>query len=305
MDDLTLSRCGLRDIPQWYREKFGVPSIHARGNNNTRAQIASGQPWRQNMRTNQNQSTPTKSISHQPRMEIAAANTEVPQEQSVGLTESNKQNLPGPQPKGTKKIDLMSFDPMPDYPALNAGRDYSSDDTASPERTKNADLMFKFGPMLRGSEERPESPVKNMSTKSRMKKPSRSRRLYEPRTENIGQHKSGVPADNSLTPLKTNFDNNNRTSESTSTSTTTPERMRTPPLTASPSDSSPSISYESPSKLTQRALLTSFSPESMIYSTAFAKSVISGETIDTLDYLERALIRFKTAGLDDDNVKSE
>lgn len=322
MDALTLSRCGLRDIPQWYREKFGVSSIHTRENNNTRAQINSGQPWRPNMRNNNNntQSTPTKSISYPPRMEIAAANTDVPQERSVGLTESNNKNIPGPQPKGSKKIDLMSFDPIPDYAALNAGRDSSSDDTMSPtdkfsspargadfERTQNAaDWMYKFGPMLHGSEERPESPVKNMSNKNRTKKPSRSRRLYEPHTtESTGQHKGGVPADNSLTPLKTNFGNANRSSEPASTSTTSPERMKTPELIPSTRDSSPYHSDESPSKLAIRVPLLSFSEQSMKSPCAFAKAVINGEKIDTLDYLERALISFRAVGLNDDKVNSE
>lgn len=44
-DPVLLARLGLRDIPKWYREAYGVPSIHDEAYGNYRAQLAAtGQP---------------------------------------------------------------------------------------------------------------------------------------------------------------------------------------------------------------------------------------------------------------------
>ncbi|KAL1966754.1 hypothetical protein VTN77DRAFT_3951 [Rasamsonia byssochlamydoides] len=241
MDSPTLAKCGLRDIPQWYREKYGVPSLHSRGNGQSRPQLGSGQPWRQNTRS-QTQSTPTKSIPYLNRMGITAANTEISQDQSMSFNgESINRNFLGQQPNATaKKLDLLSFDPLPDYPTLNPVRDDSSDDTVSPtadkqsspvrgadfDRTQNPDWMFKFGPLLHGSEAYPDSPVKNVQNKGRPKRAQRSRRLYDPRPDSSRPTKGCIPADDSLTPLKTKFDNGtNRFSETSSNATRTPSDL--------------------------------------------------------------------------------
>jgi hypothetical protein len=310
LDSAGLAKCGLRDIPQWYREKFGVPGLHSRGNGNgnghARPQIGSAQNWRQNTR-NSNQSTPTKSLPCPVRMGITANNA-VPQgpNHAMGFDgESNNKNFLVQQAHKTKKLDLLSFDPLPEYPTLNPVRDDSSDETVSPVadklaavggadfgRTQNADWMHRFGPMLHVPAADPESPVKN---KGRAKKTQKSRRLYEPRPVKGG----GIPIEDVLTSLKTQLGTVAIGSNETSPATKSPsDGMATPALTMSPcKNSSPARS----SPASGPSPHVAFSQKSLIFPSENTKAMINEGESDTLSYLAKELVQLKLADKDECN----
>lgn len=226
-----LEKLGLRDIPRWYREKYGIPSILNNGNSNLRPQIAPGPQWKdytQNHVLNPALPSSARPIQYPTRLGITAA---VDGSSGVGehqkqksLSQSSFQQPPGvargqthstrdvsqatetaqTQKHGTKnitgqgkKIDLLSFDPLPGYPTLDPIRRSSSDITLSasgdkdtseePDLAQHQKFMRSMQSLMTGSSANngnvyPAASLSSTQAQARNKKTQKSRRLYQPRT---------------------------------------------------------------------------------------------------------------------------
>lgn len=230
-DPAMLEKLGLRDIPRWYREKYGIPSILNNGNSNLRPQIAPGPQWKdytQNHVLNPALPSSARPIQYPTRLGITAA---VDGSSGVGehqkqksLSQSSFQQPPGvargqthstrdvsqatetaqTQKHGTKnitgqgkKIDLLSFDPLPGYPTLDPIRRSSSDITLSasgdkdtseePDLAQHQKFMRSMQSLMTGSSANngnvyPAASLSSTQAQARNKKTQKSRRLYQPRT---------------------------------------------------------------------------------------------------------------------------
>lgn len=139
-DPAMLEKLGLRDIPRWYREKFGVPSLLPNGRHNHH-----NQQWKDE--TAAADRTAVKAIQYHPHLGQDTSETEkapkkptpyfnAPHGAIPDQPRAFMNGLKGPigQKNGTaaatgikqishahgKKGDLLSFDPVSDYPSLDS-----------------------------------------------------------------------------------------------------------------------------------------------------------------------------------------
>ncbi|KAJ9351761.1 hypothetical protein DTO027B9_6137 [Paecilomyces variotii] len=210
----TLEKLGLRDIPRWYREKHGIPSLLPNGHHG-RHQVTSAQDRGLN--------STTRTLPYHLRLGITAGDDipgpdnqsrhktvnqpSIPQAPAAMRAQNHTgretpymgdgihsqkhapKNIPGMHDPSTKKIDLLSFDPLPGYPTLDPIRRNSSDGEKS--SSEDAELVHHHefvrsmqslmsGP---GGSHAPTAIHANFGspTQMRSKKPVKSRRLYQPR----------------------------------------------------------------------------------------------------------------------------
>ena len=232
-DPVMLDKLGLRDIPRWYREKYGVPSLVPGGAHPGRANASNNQNWRDDsdygaaksiqypsrLRYNgtpgTSSSSDTEKASKQkttnylpgaqqnnvpilpgnPRSGYSAMNSpRAPGSQKHGpKTTPNQQNAGNP---GTgKKIDLLSFDPLPDYPTFDAmhgnmgempyptsnpGSNHSNNNNKVPDEG----MVRSLQSLMPGSSDYLPSPMDaNPPHHPRSKKSHKPRRLYQPRSQ--------------------------------------------------------------------------------------------------------------------------
>ncbi|RAL01171.1 uncharacterized protein BO80DRAFT_464827 [Aspergillus ibericus CBS 121593] len=134
LDLPTLEKLGLRDIPRWYREKFNTPSLlpNAHGHSRPHPALAALPPAEGN-------AVPAIEYSSQPEMNgvLDAASLEMEVKRNPGGKSAIQQSLlalPGPsepaydsskasgsqkhgarQASELRRLDLLSFDPLPEF----------------------------------------------------------------------------------------------------------------------------------------------------------------------------------------------
>ena len=300
-DPVMLEKLGLRDIPRWYREKYGIPSILNNGNNNPRPQIAPGQQWRdyaQHHVLNPTLPSPVRPIQYPTRLGITAAvdgsSGHDEHSKQKSLNQSSFQQHPGvvqgqtpstrdttdstetdhTQKHGTKnipgqgkKIDLLSFDPLPGYPSLDPVRSSPSKLTLSASGNKDAseeldlaqhqEFMRNMQSLMSesGASNGNIHPVPLSSPQARTKKPQKSRRLYQPRTPSEVPAKNQATVEtpskykrNNSTKVMSSFSPNTKSSPQSASSTAVPGNnvsSASSSRVASPSNGSPSSSSDS------------------------------------------------------------
>ncbi|GMG08765.1 unnamed protein product [Aspergillus oryzae var. brunneus] len=145
----TLEKLGLRDIPRWYREKYGIPSLLPNGHGHPRSHASHGQHWKDDTV----ERGAMKSIQYPSRLEINGAidSSDIEkaskqkgthylssQQHATGATGPSRhayQAVSSPKistnPKHTHKhisgavnsvprrMDLLSFDSLLEYPTLD------------------------------------------------------------------------------------------------------------------------------------------------------------------------------------------
>ncbi|KAL4896818.1 hypothetical protein BDV59DRAFT_199163 [Aspergillus ambiguus] len=218
-DPGTLEKLGLRDIPRWYREKYGIPSLLPNGHAHPRSHIAHSQSWKDEGSDH----GPIKAIQYPSRLEnigtVDVSESEKPSKHKSSnyLTSQNSPMAPGhsrgvyisstgsPRTSGNqrhgprhanKKIDLLSFDPLPEYSSLDAlarsvnNLNYPDTRENAPienvDRTQREDMIRNLQSLM------PPTMMPNSDyvpafethpTQSRSKKTPKSRRLYQPRSD--------------------------------------------------------------------------------------------------------------------------
>lgn len=237
-----LEKLGLRDIPRWYREKYGVPSILP-GGHNARANASNNQNWRDDAA----EYGTAKSIQYPARLRYngtttpSSSDTEQASKQKTSnympaVQQNNGTHMmpgnarasypmnppraPGSQrhgsravnnqqsigaPGAAKRIDLLSFDPLPDYPTLDAmhgkmnGMTYpagsgnnstNSNNTKTPDEAHREGMVRNLQSLMPGSPDYLPNPLGANPSQQRSKKTQKGRRLYQPRSQIV------VPADN-------------------------------------------------------------------------------------------------------------
>lgn len=238
-DPAMLEKLGLRDIPRWYREKYGLPSLLPAGHQSSRAHSAHGQHWKDSDVPSRGAfkaiQYPSRSGVHEPVSSASAAARgtdlalkqepvgEYPQAEhqpAINTTQaqtrpsygtanfpkvypSHKQatkQVPSQQNGPTKKIDLLSFDPLHDYPNLDPIGGESTYSTAPATAAEEADRAHREGLVrslqslvpspVSGTPDLLPSPLDSTSCQIRNKRQQqpqqpRSRRLYQPRSPAI------------------------------------------------------------------------------------------------------------------------
>ncbi|PKY07425.1 hypothetical protein P168DRAFT_279397 [Aspergillus campestris IBT 28561] len=229
-DPLTLEKLGLRDIPRWYREKYGMPSILPNGQPNTRAHWKDTPPDHNALRSiqypsrlelspvvdsneankNAKQTTSTYTRAQQqsvvlpgPSQPVYSNSPQVP-----GAAKPGK-HTPGPQSAGNKKFDLLSFDPLAEYPPLDPMSGNVSG-FAYPPSTENIDyeglkdtqrdgLIRNFKTLMPPSMAQnagyPPSYLEAAPGQPRSKRGPKSRRLYQTRSQNTMSEPSSGKAE--------------------------------------------------------------------------------------------------------------
>lgn len=226
----TLEKLGLRDIPRWYREKHGIPSLlpnahHGRHQVNSvqdRGLNSTARPLPYHLRlgitaTDEGPGTDNHSrhklVNHPSIPQAPAAmrvqnhiSRETPfMGDTVHYQKQGPKNI-GTHDPPTKKIDLLSFDPLPGYPSLDPIRRNSSDLALSVcgEKSSSEDAeLAQHHDFVRSMQSLMSGPggggVMNAihgdlgsPTHLRPKKPVKSRRLYQPRVP------AEVPAKNQV-----------------------------------------------------------------------------------------------------------
>lgn len=238
-----LEKLGLRDIPRWYREKHGVPSILPGGANNTRANTNNSQNWRDDaadsgmvksiqyparLRYNgtttpssdtekaskqkptsyvpalqQNNGNGTTMFPENPRASYPAMNPpRAPSSQRHGSRNVAGQSMGAP---GARKIDLLSFDPLPDYPSLDAlhggmggmtypasspGNNANNTHAKTPDEAHREGMVRNLQSLMPNTPDYLSTPLNPNQTQQRSKKTQKGRRLYQPRSQIV------VPGDN-------------------------------------------------------------------------------------------------------------
>ncbi|THC90443.1 hypothetical protein EYZ11_010102 [Aspergillus tanneri] len=229
-DLATLEKLGLRDIPRWFREKYGIPSLLPSGHGHPRAHGSHGQHWKDDTVDRGG----VKSIQYPPQLElngvVDASDAEKNAKQkspSYAPSQQHSMGLPGPSrsafPGGSspkvsinqrhghgpkhgpnqhssiaKRIDLLSFDPLPEYPSLNAvgggsigGLNYPTSredvtvdnaDRAQHEFVRNIQSLMPTSAAAH-TEYLPGPFEPASAGQNRPKKMQKSRRLYQPRSQ--------------------------------------------------------------------------------------------------------------------------
>lgn len=242
-DPSMLEKLGLRDIPRWYREKHGVPSILP-GGANARASTNNSQNWRDDaadsgtvksiqyparLRYNgtttpsssdtekaskqkptsyvpvlqQNNGNGTTMFPGNPRASYPAMNPpRSPSSQRHGSRNVASQSMGAP---GARKIDLLSFDPLPDYPSLDAlhggmggvtyptsssGNNANNTNTKTPDEAHREGMVRNLQSLMTNTPDYLPTPLGPNPTQQRSKKTQKGRRLYQPRSQIV------VPGDN-------------------------------------------------------------------------------------------------------------
>ncbi|KAL2001726.1 hypothetical protein VTN02DRAFT_1338 [Thermoascus thermophilus] len=306
-DPAMLEKLGLRDIPRWYRDKYGIPSILNNGSNNLRPQIAPGPHWRdyaQNHALNPALPSSARPIQYPTRLGITAAvdgsSGAGEHQKQKSLTQSSFQQPPGvargqthstrdvsqatetaqTQRHGTKnipgqgrRIDLLSFDPLPGYPTLDPIRRSLSDVTLSasgdkdapeePDVAQHQEFMRSMQSLMTGSganngNGHPAASLSSTQAQGRNKKTQKSRRLYQPRTpselpaKDTVETPSKLRRNNSTNAMSSLFPTSKDSPESASStavqgnnvSSTSSSRVPSP-SNGSPSSSSDSVTLAS------------------------------------------------------------
>lgn len=248
-DPAMLEKLGLRDIPRWYREKFGIPSLIPGGHHNSRAHASRNQHWQDSdgheragafkaiqypTRSGDHTGGPDKSLKQQksapnfhpvlqqptaiaahgqPRSPYATgmySKGNASHKQTTRQHISAQQNVPP-----SKKIDLLSFDPLPDYPGFDSmggnlsESPYSMTAAEDADRAQREDLVRSLQSLVPapasapGNAELLPSPMDTTTSQSRNRK-QRSRRLYQPRSQIAIPDTDPNAVDMPLGPFKNN-----------------------------------------------------------------------------------------------------
>lgn len=208
-DPAMLEKLGLRDIPRWYREKYGIPSLIPNGHVHPRHQIGHALPLTDNggfgavhnpSRLGANiisdisdferdsQQKTHYAIQHSP---AALPGSSRPVYAAAGPSRAQMPQRHGA--KNSSKMDLLSFDPLPEYPS------YTSVESAPGKMRAlaNANGTAAFASVnseredfVRSIQSLMPTPISGSSEyllaggspyKPRSKKAQKSRRLYQPR----------------------------------------------------------------------------------------------------------------------------
>ncbi|GES60993.1 hypothetical protein ATEIFO6365_0006045400 [Aspergillus terreus] len=217
-DPGTLEKLGLRDIPRWYREKYGIPSLLPNGHAHPRSHITHAQNWKDDgadrgaMKSIQYPSRlehngtmdvfdAEKGSKHKAGNHLTSHHSPMASGHSRGMyISTGSPRGPGNQRHGSKnenkKIDLLSFDPLPEYPSLDAmGRNAGSLNyadaregmsTENVDRTQREDMIRNIRsimpPTMVASSDYASASIEAPPAQGRSKKASKSRRLYQPRS---------------------------------------------------------------------------------------------------------------------------
>ncbi|KAE8379678.1 hypothetical protein BDV26DRAFT_291133 [Aspergillus bertholletiae] len=220
----TLEKLGLRDIPRWYREKYGIPSLLPNGHGHPRSHASHGQHWKDDAA----ERGAMKSIQYPSRLEINGAidSSDIekaskqkathylsPQQHDVGAVGPSREtypatnspkisanpkhthkHIPGPVNSVPRRIDLLSFDPLQEYPTLDhiggmSGLPYPSPTglavIENVDRVKHEEFVRNLHSLMPApistSADYSSTPLEGVPTQPRSKKSQRSRRLYQPR----------------------------------------------------------------------------------------------------------------------------
>ncbi|KAE8394217.1 hypothetical protein BDV23DRAFT_18142 [Aspergillus alliaceus] len=227
----TLEKLGLRDIPRWYREKYGIPSLLPNGHGHPRSHTGHGQHWKDDAVD----CGTMKSIQYPSRLEIngaidpsdvekaskqKAARYFSSQQHTVGVTGSSRHVYPAASspktsttpkhgPKNapsqinpiTKRIDLLSFDPLAEYPSLDhmggsmSGLPYpcptENAATENIDRIQRDEFVRNIQSLMPASlatnTDYLSASFENASPQPRSRKTQKSRRLYKARSQMIMQ----------------------------------------------------------------------------------------------------------------------
>ncbi|KAE8349868.1 hypothetical protein BDV28DRAFT_151486 [Aspergillus coremiiformis] len=225
----TLEKLGLRDIPRWYREKYSIPSLLPNGHGHPRSHTSHGQHWKDDavdrgamksiqypsrleingaidpadMEKTSKQKTTHYISSQQPAVGVAGPSRQVYSAASSPKTSANAKHVPKHIPSQinslTKRIDLLSFDPLSEYPSLDhmggsiGGLPYSSPTehatTDNVDRVQREEFVRNLQSLMPASmttnaEYLPTS-FEAASTQPRSKKTQKSRRLYQARSQMV------------------------------------------------------------------------------------------------------------------------
>ncbi|KAI9932812.1 hypothetical protein ASPWEDRAFT_22577 [Aspergillus wentii DTO 134E9] len=228
-DPAMLEKLGLRDIPRWYREKYSIPSLLPNGG--ARSQVASGPHWKDEAADR----GALKSIQYPSRLGLNSSaenfDAEKNTKQQVKTTPyippalqpsatitgharpaynaTNSPKGPASQKHGpkhtsnptTKKIDLLSFDPIQEKSFLDpmagaAGEmNYpnTNDKTSVVEEADRIQreefvrsLQSLMPASMTGSPEYQQNiPLEPRDHQNRTRKFQKSRRLYQPRSQSM------------------------------------------------------------------------------------------------------------------------
>lgn len=229
-----LEKLGLRDIPRWYREKYGIPSLLPGGHHNSRGHAnhhgqhlkddtsdrrafkAIQYPGRSGAHGTADTAATTgevgKGLKQSPPTTTYASAQQQPalampgQRSPHGTANflkthhpSHKQmakHVPGQHNAPTKKIDLLSFDPLPDYPSLDpiggnlSESPYSTTTAEDTDRAHREDLVRSLQSLVpasvSGNPDFLPSSFDSTGSNTRNRKQQqqqRSRRLYQPRSQ--------------------------------------------------------------------------------------------------------------------------
>ncbi|EAW10768.1 uncharacterized protein ACLA_052410 [Aspergillus clavatus NRRL 1] len=264
-DRAMLEKLGLRDIPRWYRDKYGVPSILSAGGNqsrDSRAQTNSGQGHDDSQERgalkathhaarlalnaaaekvdaektsksksaalmplalpgkpmlSSNASSPRGPVSSRGskqasnvQMQSLASSVRGQAPQAQAHTSSPQNRIPTAHNQTSKKIDLLSFDPAPDYASLelNCASQREVNGSEAKERVKREEFLRNLHGMFISTTAPANassitSPVDFLATQNRTKRSQpKSRRLYQPRTDmpNMNMDTDGLGTSKMLRP---------------------------------------------------------------------------------------------------------
>ncbi|CEL05319.1 hypothetical protein ASPCAL06437 [Aspergillus calidoustus] len=218
LDRSMLEKLGLRDIPRWYREKYNVASLLPSGHGHPRPHTANSQPWKEDtgFKTIQyplhlgingaaessdlEKSNKQAPVAHAPAQQQHQQMAMLPGASQIAYrsmssptapvtqTETPKSS-PGQLGLGTKKIDILAFD-HPDYmpgnnllyrPSNENRIDASQSDVQVEDLVRNLQSLG-YTPAS-ASTDYHASPFDATVGSGRSTKTQRSRRLYQPRSQ--------------------------------------------------------------------------------------------------------------------------
>ena len=224
----TLEKLGLRDIPRWYREKYSIPSLLPNGHGHPRSHASHSQHWKDDAV----ERGAMKSIQYPSRLEIngaiessdietgskqKAAHYLSSQQHATGATGPSRhaypaasspktstnpkhahKHIPGPVNSVPRRIDLLTFDPLPEYPTLDhmGGMSYlpypsPTDHVAieNVDRVQHEEFVRNLHSLMPApiatSTDYLSTSFEGVPTQPRSKKSQKSRRLYQARSQMI------------------------------------------------------------------------------------------------------------------------
>ncbi|KKK19456.1 hypothetical protein P175DRAFT_0489445 [Aspergillus ochraceoroseus IBT 24754] len=215
-DPSMLEKLGLRDIPRWYREKYGISSILPNGHAHPRPHPGNGHQWKDDRaaiksiqypsRLTINGVTESSEPEHNPKQKTP---TFIPHQQqapsvvpggpqiayqgtsSSATPVSQKQGLKSTASQlniGGKKIGLFTFDRLQDYTSCNPLVYHPAKESSfeASDKAQRQDLVRNLqslvpAPIPTNADYLP-SPFDSHLGSSHSKKIQKSRRLYQPRS---------------------------------------------------------------------------------------------------------------------------